>query len=164
MSKEIKLALCPFCGGKAELSHSGEGKYNYSYVTCTKCHARTIAFQVSTKYSSDEQVIERWNNRSTPELNLYRKGGINMSREEAIECITLLKTIAQYNPVSKASLIEAFDIAIECIEAVSGILDKELCEKSVVFNEVYEYIKDVTDERTVHEMVDEIPTIKLKFC
>ena len=55
-----------------------------------------------------------------------------MSREEAIECITLLKTIAEYNPDSKASLIEAFEIAIECMEVVSDILDKELCEKSVV--------------------------------
>lgn len=164
MSKEIKLALCPFCGGKAELSHGGEGKYNYSYVTCTKCHSRTIAFRVSTEYSSDEQVIERWNNRSTPIKFTSGKDVINMSREEAIEYITILKTIAQYNPDSKASLIEVFEIAIECIEAVSDILDKELCEKSVVFNEVYEYIKDVTDERTVHEMVDEIPTIKLKFC
>lgn len=53
---------------------------------------------------------------------------------------------------------------LECIEAIGDILDKELCEKSVVYNEVYDYIQDVTDERTVHEMVDEIPTITLKFC
>lgn len=87
-----------------------------------------------------------------------------MTREEAIEYIMLLKAIAEYNPDSKASLIEALQIAIECIEAVGDILDKELCEKSVVYNNVYDYIEDVTDERTVDEMVDEIPTIMFNFC
>lgn len=87
-----------------------------------------------------------------------------MSREEALVYITMLKTIAQYDPDSKASLIEAFEIAIECIEAVGDILGKELCEKSVVYSEVYDYIQDGTDDRTVDEMVDEIPTIMFKFC
>lgn len=87
-----------------------------------------------------------------------------MSREEAIECIKILKTIVEYNPDSKASLNEAFQIAIECIEAVGDILDKELCEKSVVYSNVYDYIEDVADERTVDEMVDEIPAITFKFC
>ena len=87
-----------------------------------------------------------------------------MSREEAIEYITIIKTLAEYNPKSSDSLIEALQIAIECIEGVGDILDKELCEKSVVYNEVYDYIQDGTDDRTVDEMVDEIPTIMFKFC
>ena len=86
-----------------------------------------------------------------------------MTREEAIEYITIIKTLAEYSPKSKSRLIETLQIAIECIEAVGGILDKELCEKSVVYNEVYDYIQDGTDERTVDEMVDEIPTIMFKF-
>lgn len=86
-----------------------------------------------------------------------------MSREEAIEYITIIKTFAEYNPKASDSLIEALHIAIECIEAVGDILNRELCEKSVVYNEVYAYIEDVTDDRTVDEMVDKIPTIMFKF-
>ena len=63
MSKEIKLALCPFCGGEAELSHGGLNRDSYSYVYCTKCYAKTNVFDVSAEYCSDERAIESWNNR-----------------------------------------------------------------------------------------------------
>lgn len=77
MSKEVKLALCPFCGGKAELRHNGNSPaYSYSYVACTKCHAQTVAFRVSSEYSSDEAAIESWNNRKTPELDICYKHNV----------------------------------------------------------------------------------------
>lgn len=75
MSKEIKLALCPFCGGKAELSHGGSiglsDKPRFSYVECKKCYARTVSFEISTEYSSDELAIDRWNSRGTTTLDSH---------------------------------------------------------------------------------------------
>lgn len=77
MSKEVKLALCPFCGGKAELKHGGSiglaDKPRFSYVECTKCHTRTVSFEISTEYSSDELAIDRWNSRAPITLDACYK-------------------------------------------------------------------------------------------
>lgn len=63
MIKEVKLKLCPFCGGKAELSHGGVNRDTYSYVYCKECHVKTEVVKISLEYCSDERAIESWNNR-----------------------------------------------------------------------------------------------------
>lgn len=59
---EIKLKPCPFCGGKGILNN---GEYNLeSFVKCSTCGAETSRVAASTKYCSDEKVIEAWNRRT----------------------------------------------------------------------------------------------------
>lgn len=77
MSEKIKLALCPFCGGKAELMHVGNiglaDKPRLSYVRCTKCLTTSKSFEISTEYSSDELAIDRWNSRAPITLDACYK-------------------------------------------------------------------------------------------
>ena len=61
-----ELKPCPFCGGKAELSHTDiTSEYGRtSFVFCTKCTASGRMISVSPKYCSDECAIEAWNRRA----------------------------------------------------------------------------------------------------
>lgn len=62
-----KLKPCPFCGGEAELQYGGRGdreSAGMSFVRCKGCCAIGKKFEVSRKYSSDEEAIEAWNRRA----------------------------------------------------------------------------------------------------
>ena len=55
VSNEIKLKLCPFCGGKAYL----EWCKGYLYmVECEQCHATTA------RYIAPEEAEDAWNERA----------------------------------------------------------------------------------------------------
>ena len=58
-----ELKPCPFCGGKAVLSHKTEWDEKCSYVYCTTCSIRTAGVPVSSEYSSDEKAVKVWNRR-----------------------------------------------------------------------------------------------------
>ena len=58
-----ELKPCPFCGGKALLSHdhAGEGA---SYVRCEKCGLESVRFIKSFECASDDRAVEFWNRRA----------------------------------------------------------------------------------------------------
>ena len=58
-----KLRNCPFCGGKALLSHDHAG-IGASYVRCEKCGLESIRFYQSFAHASDEKAVEYWNRRA----------------------------------------------------------------------------------------------------
>lgn len=63
------LKRCPFCGGEAKVAHDVTIVYTWSYISCTKCKARTTYFLMSTEYSSDQRAIEAWNRRVEDETD-----------------------------------------------------------------------------------------------
>ena len=74
---EIKLKLCPFCEGKAELKRSvgfGFG-IEQAYVECTKCKARTKMIDPSLNYCANDKAIELWNNREEEKPNPWECQG-----------------------------------------------------------------------------------------
>ena len=58
-----ELKPCPFCGGKALLSHDYEGT-GASYVRCQKCGLESIRFIRSFEIASDDRAVEYWNRRA----------------------------------------------------------------------------------------------------
>ena len=60
MANIIPLRICPFCGGKAELSFGGNGM---SFVRCNNCGAIGPKFEISRLFSSDEKAVTYWNKR-----------------------------------------------------------------------------------------------------
>lgn len=67
---EVKLRVCPFCGGKAELIDESEDWYaEYSmdsewvnlpmWIQCTQCYAQISA----SEYDAKEDIIMKWNAR-----------------------------------------------------------------------------------------------------
>ena len=58
-----KLRNCPFCGGKALLSHDHAG-IEASYVRCEKCGLESIRFFKSFAHASDDKAVEFWNRRA----------------------------------------------------------------------------------------------------
>ena len=60
-----ELKPCPFCGGKAILQHTSEGR-GYSFIRCTRCFTKGQSFCMKFDASSDEEAIEAWNRRYTP--------------------------------------------------------------------------------------------------
>ena len=57
-----ELKPCPFCGGKALLSHDYEGN-GASYVRCEKCGLESIRFFKSFAHASDDKAVEFCNRR-----------------------------------------------------------------------------------------------------
>lgn len=57
-----ELKPCPFCGGKAFLSHDQTG-LGASYIRCEKCGLESIRFIKSFEVASDAEVIKYWNRR-----------------------------------------------------------------------------------------------------
>lgn len=57
------LKPCPFCGGKALLSHDHAG-IEASYVRCEKCGLESIRFLKSFECASDDRAVEFWNMRA----------------------------------------------------------------------------------------------------
>ena len=58
-----ELKPCPFCGGKALLSHDHTG-LGTSYVRCEKCGLESIRFYKSFDHASDDEAAEFWNRRA----------------------------------------------------------------------------------------------------
>ena len=58
----IELKPCPFCGGKALLSHDHAG-IGASYIRCEKCGLESIRFLKSFEIASDDKAVEFWNRR-----------------------------------------------------------------------------------------------------
>lgn len=58
---EIKLKLCPFCGGEAKLRRINGMT---AYVECSKCCAETNHFEMSVEYCANEKAAETWNQRT----------------------------------------------------------------------------------------------------
>lgn len=64
----LPIKPCPFCGGKAEDSYSGE----FRFVVCTKCFSRGKRFDVTRSRSNNNLVIinhsiRAWNKRVSTE-------------------------------------------------------------------------------------------------
>ena len=57
------LKPCPFCGGKALLSHDRAG-IEASYVRCEKCGLESVRFLKSFECASDDRAVEFWNRRA----------------------------------------------------------------------------------------------------
>ena len=57
-----ELKPCPFCGGKALLSHDHAG-IGASYIRCEKCGLESIRFLKSFEIASDDKAVEFWNRR-----------------------------------------------------------------------------------------------------
>ena len=66
--KELKP--CPFCGGKALLSHDHAG-IEASYVRCEKCGLESIRFLKSFECASDDRAVEFWNRRADADCIRY---------------------------------------------------------------------------------------------
>ena len=64
-----ELKPCPFCGGKALLSHDYEGT-GASYVRCQKCGLESIIFIRAFDTASDDRAAEFWNRRVDNDLAL----------------------------------------------------------------------------------------------
>ena len=62
MEKQTELKSCPFCGGKALLSHD-HAWIEASYVRCEKCGLESIRFFKSFAHASDDKAVEFWNRR-----------------------------------------------------------------------------------------------------
>ena len=60
----IDLKRCPFCGGKAKISHMGPYASKTSKVECEGCGACTKYFFISTEYAADVVAAEAWNRRT----------------------------------------------------------------------------------------------------
>ena len=52
-----ELKPCPFCGGKASLSHDHEG-IGTSYARCNKCGLESIRFYKFFEHASDDRAVE----------------------------------------------------------------------------------------------------------
>ena len=64
-----ELKPCPFCGGKALLSHDHAG-IGASYIRCEKCGLESIRFVKSFEIASDDKAVEFWNRRAGNDLEL----------------------------------------------------------------------------------------------
>lgn len=60
---EIKLKLCPFCGGEAKIKINAGHGYEQAYVECTNCAVRTKMIDQSLKYCANDKAAELWNKR-----------------------------------------------------------------------------------------------------
>ena len=69
--KEIKLKLCPFCGGKAEKveKHDDLAFKTLIYIRCTDCRAMTHIFDKFSEWFDEEYLIECWNRRIEDETD-----------------------------------------------------------------------------------------------
>lgn len=65
---EIKLKLCPFCGGEAKLRRINR---RIAYVECSKCCAETNHFEMSVEYCATEKAAEAWNQRANQPLKTH---------------------------------------------------------------------------------------------
>ena len=65
----VELKPCPFCGGKALLSHDHAG-IGASYIRCEKCGLESIRFLKSFEIASDDKAVEFWNRRADNDLAL----------------------------------------------------------------------------------------------
>ena len=65
-----ELKPCPFCGGKALLSHDHAG-IEASYVRCEKCGLESIRFLKSFECASDDRAVEFWNRRADADCICY---------------------------------------------------------------------------------------------
>ena len=59
----LELKPCPFCGGKALLSHDHVGN-GASYVRCEKCGLESIRFPKSFECASDDKAVAFRNRRA----------------------------------------------------------------------------------------------------
>jgi Lar family restriction alleviation protein len=57
MNNDLKLKLCPFCGGKAEVDTFDDWGLGYS-VQCTICNALML-----TNGDQHSEAIKEWNRR-----------------------------------------------------------------------------------------------------
>ena len=60
-----ELKPCPFCGGKAEIQHTGKNSEygECAFVACKECGANSRMVNKAFKYCADDKAIEAWNRR-----------------------------------------------------------------------------------------------------
>ena len=69
---EIKLKLCPFCGGEAKLRRING---RIAYVECSKCCTETNHFEMSVEYCANEKIGQEQDTTMT----LTIKGAMSMN-------------------------------------------------------------------------------------
>ena len=59
---EVKIELCPFCGGEADFMDS----YTTVWIQCTECGARSCSYPKDTVAGKNgyEWALYRWNMRA----------------------------------------------------------------------------------------------------
>ena len=73
--KETELLPCPFCGKKARVKATMDGREGiYAWCQCIECYARTAGYSASIRdceddaflhiQSAKEKAIEEWNRRT----------------------------------------------------------------------------------------------------
>ena len=79
MKFTYELKPCPFCGGEARLESNSRGYFGgesckITFVTCTKCHARTAKFKLPDaedlegRRTARTLAVEYWNRRGNAEI------------------------------------------------------------------------------------------------
>lgn len=81
---EIKLKTCPFCGGEAKFRTTNSFTPSI-WVYCSKCNAKSNAFDNSLYYCAAEKAAENWNSR------LEGNNVIPIDAEPVISCKEIVK-------------------------------------------------------------------------
>ena len=69
MSEELKLAPCPFCGGRAQARPPG---FSNRHVTCVDCHSHALS-------------VTMWNRRDTTAVQREREECAKLAESLEIE-------------------------------------------------------------------------------
>ena len=89
-----KLNPCPFCGGEAELKHSGM----VAFVECCHCHAKSCA-----DCFDDNDSIAVWNKRNLPRkqlrqalLQILNDAGLNSCKIKDLISMILYERVEKF--------------------------------------------------------------------
>ena len=116
---EIKLLLCPFCGGEARLKQVPTATYDGFVVTCgnKKCCAFYIGYGDEGLYETREKAVAAWNTRKPMDQIIEKLKERHKVHEENLkEC----HAQNNFNGAVKESCMKTEnEISIEIVAGVS---------------------------------------------